>query len=183
MDIWCILKYIQNYTHITTYSFDSIYTCVSRCLISYFTQFTGVVIETILWPTWYCLITDNLIKILPGNNVILHKPNISTKCKNSGYDVKSSCKGCRLLRYDPEQKCSECLKPGYNPNKNCGECVPGYNSEKECGECLFGYDPASYCIDCMNGHWDGEFVLYNNPGPIQFDITFDGPLCTQISGW
>ena len=112
--------------------------------------------ENIHLTNWCCYITDNPIKFNPGNDTILHKSSISTECGNSGYDIKSSCR--------------ECLKHGHDPDKNCSECLFGYNAKSSCTQCI------------ENGLWDGEFVYSLTVYPIRFNITFYGPLCTQISG-
>ena len=85
-------------------------------------QCRGIAVENIRTTNWCCYISENLIKINPGNNVILHKPNVSMECGKSGYDIKFSCKRCLKPGYDPGQNCSECLKPGHDPDKNCNEC-------------------------------------------------------------
>ena len=125
-------------------------------LYSFLKQCTGVALEDKNLTNWCCYITDNPIKINPGNGAILTKSNVSIECGNSGYDIKSSC--------------SECLKQGYDPDKNCSECLFGYNAKSNCTKCI------------ENGLWDGEFVISLTVNPIQFNITFYGPLCTQISG-
>ena len=146
--------------------------------------------ENIHTTDWCCYIEDNPIKISAGNNVIVNKPNISTECENSGYDIKSSCKGClpgynieqncseclpefdpeqncsECLKpgYDPEQNCSECLKPGYDPDKNCLVCLQGHDPDKNCSECMFGFDTGSECIQCIaNKFWTGSYKYVNHP--------------------
>ena len=154
MYIWCSSMKAMRSLHIRKY-------------ILYFTQCTGVAVENIHNTNWCCYMYENPIKVNPGNDVILNKPNISTECENSGYDIKSSCKGCL---------------PGYNIEQNCSGCLPGYDADKNCDECLFGYNSTTDCAECINGYWVGEYVLHGNPSPTQFDITFQGPLCSQISG-
>ena len=141
---------------------------------------------------------------------MLHKQNISIKCENSGCNIKTSCKECKLAVFDPDKNCSECLKPGYDadkscleclkpeydPGQNCSECLksrydpkfsciqclPGYDLEKHCGECLAGYSTTSNCTGCIeNSLWNGMFQSGSDWYSIRFTIPFSESLCTQIS--
>ena len=57
-------------------------------------QCTGVAVESLRQSNWCCFFTTNPIGVKSGSNVLIHKPEVKTRC---------------LFGFDPETSCAQCL--------------------------------------------------------------------------
>ena len=63
-------------------------------------QCTGVAVEKFQQSSWCCFFTENPIAVKSGTNVLIHKPEVQTRCL-FGFDLETSCSQClSSMRYD-----------------------------------------------------------------------------------